>query len=50
MTRLRVWFQPSGGGNVVQEKDFKAEGSHLSVTVTAAAAARHHPRRMAPRR
>ena len=36
---LDVWFQPSGG-NVIQMKDFKAEGSHLSVTVTAATATR----------
>ncbi len=36
---LDVWFQPSGG-NVVQIKDFKAEGSHLSVTTAAATATR----------
>jgi hypothetical protein len=36
---LDVWFQPSGG-NVIQMKDFKADGSHLSVTVTAATATR----------
>jgi hypothetical protein len=36
---LDVWFQPSGG-NVSQMKDFKAEGNHLSVTTTAATAAR----------
>lgn len=36
---LDVWFQPSGG-NVIQIKDFKAEGSHLSVTVAAATATR----------
>ncbi len=36
---LEVWFQPSGG-NVAQVKDFKAEGTHLSVTVTAATATR----------
>lgn len=36
---LDVWFQPSGG-NVIQMKDFKAEGTHLSVTVTAATATR----------
>jgi len=34
---LDVWYQPSGG-NVIRMKDFKAEGSHLSVTVTAATA------------
>ncbi len=37
--KLDVWFQPSGG-NVVQVKDFKAEGSHLSVTTSAATATR----------
>src|SRR5580693_5444744 len=36
---LDVWFQPSGG-NVLQIKDFKAEGSHLSITTTAANATR----------
>jgi hypothetical protein len=36
---LDVWFQPSGG-NVIQIKSFKEEGSHLSVTVAAATAAR----------
>ncbi|HEY4087403.1 MAG TPA: DUF1080 domain-containing protein [Bryobacteraceae bacterium] len=36
---LDVWFQPSGG-NVAQVKDFKADGSHLSVTVAAATATR----------
>jgi hypothetical protein len=36
---LEVWFQPSGG-NVVQMKDFKADASHLSVTVSAATATR----------
>lgn len=37
---LDIWFQPSGG-NVLQEKEFKVEGSHLSVTIVAATAA--HP-------
>src|SRR6201999_3387230 len=36
---LDVWFQPSGG-NVVQEKDFKANGSPLSGTTAAATATR----------
>src|SRR5438046_511551 len=36
---LEVWFQLSGG-NVVQIRDFKAEGSHLSVTTAAATATR----------
>ena len=36
---LDVWFQPSGG-NVLQMKDFKAEGTHLSVTTAAATATR----------
>src|SRR5450432_2879951 len=36
---LDVWYQPSGG-NVLQMKDFKAEGSHLSLTVSAATATR----------
>jgi hypothetical protein len=36
---LDVWFQPSGG-NVIQIKNFKQEGSHLSVTVSAATATR----------
>ena len=36
---LDVWFQPSGG-NVIQIKNFKEEGSHLSVTVAAATATR----------
>lgn len=36
---LDVWFQPSGG-NVLRMKDFKATGSHLSVTVSAATATR----------
>jgi hypothetical protein len=36
---LDVWFQPSGG-NVIQMKDFKATGSHLSVTTAAATATR----------
>lgn len=36
---LNVWFQPSGG-NVIQIKNFKEEGSHLSVTVAAATATR----------
>jgi hypothetical protein len=34
---LDVWYQPSGG-NVLKMKDFKAEGSHLSLTVAAATA------------
>ena len=36
---LDVWYQPSGG-NVLQMKDFKADGSHLSITVTPATATR----------
>ena len=36
---LDVWYQPSGG-NVLQMKNFKADGSHLSITVTAATATR----------
>lgn len=36
---LDVWFQPSGG-NVSQKKNFKAEGTHLSVTVADATATR----------
>ncbi|MCC7153430.1 MAG: DUF1080 domain-containing protein [Bryobacterales bacterium] len=31
--KLEVWYQPAGG-NVYQVKDFKAEGSHLSLTVS----------------
>ncbi len=34
--RLEVWYQPAGG-NVYQVKAFKAEGSHLSITVSPAA-------------
>ena len=34
---LEIWYQPTGG-NVYQVKDFKAEGSHLTLTVSAAAA------------
>ena len=41
---LDVWFQPTGG-NVHQVKDFKANGSHMTLTVSAAnaknPAARH---------
>jgi hypothetical protein len=37
--KLDVWFQPSGG-NVIQMKDFKADGKHLSVTTSAATATR----------
>ena len=36
---LEVWFQPTGG-NVYQLKEFKAEGSHLSATVSPANANR----------
>src|SRR5689334_15061921 len=32
---LEVWFQPTGG-NVYQVKDFKAEGSHLVLTLSPA--------------
>jgi hypothetical protein len=32
---LEIWYQPAGG-NVVQVKDFKAEGTHLSITVSPA--------------
>ena len=32
---LEVWYQPTGG-NVYQVKEFKATGSHLSLTLTAA--------------
>ena len=32
---LEVWYQPTGG-HVYQVKDFKAEGSHLAVTVSPA--------------
>src|ERR1700730_3626171 len=38
--KLEVWFQPTGG-NVYQVKDFKADGSHLTLTLSAAAA--DHP-------
>ena len=31
--KLEVWFQPSGG-NVYQVKDFKVEGTHLSLTLS----------------
>jgi hypothetical protein len=37
---LEVWYQPTGG-NVYQVKDFKAQGTHLSVVVGAASA--DHP-------
>lgn len=37
---LDIWFQPTGG-HVYQVKDYKLEGSHLSMTV--APAANHHP-------
>jgi len=33
--KLEVWYQP-GGGNVYEVKDFKVNGSHLSVTVSPA--------------
>jgi len=33
---LEVWYQPTGG-NVYEVKDFKVEGSHLILTLTAAA-------------
>ncbi len=33
---LDVWYQPTGG-NVVQEKDFKADGAHISITISPAA-------------
>jgi hypothetical protein len=32
---LEVWYQPTGG-NVYQVKDFKVEGSHLTITVSPA--------------
>jgi hypothetical protein len=32
---LEVWYQPTGG-NVYQVKDFKAEGSHIVITVASA--------------
>jgi hypothetical protein len=34
---LEVWYQPTGG-NVYQVKDFKAEASHLTLTLSAATA------------
>ena len=37
-----VWYQPSGG-NVVQEKDFKVTGAHISVTITAANPTNNRP-------
>ncbi len=36
-TAVEVWFQPSGG-NVIQIKNFKADGTHLSMTTSAATA------------
>jgi hypothetical protein len=33
---LEVWYQPTGG-NVFEVKDFKVEGSHLTLTLSAAA-------------
>src|ERR1035438_3196221 len=36
---LEIWYQPTGG-NVIQLKDFKAEGSHLSLTIGATSAKR----------
>jgi hypothetical protein len=36
---LEVWYQPTGG-NVYQVKDFKIEGSHLVLNLSAAAAKR----------
>ncbi len=36
---LEVWYQPAGG-HFYQVKDFKAEGSHLTLTTTAATADR----------
>jgi hypothetical protein len=32
---LEVWYQPTGG-NVYQVKDFKADGAHLTLTISAA--------------
>jgi hypothetical protein len=37
--RFEVWYQPTGG-HVYEVKDFKAEGSHLTATVSPAAANR----------
>lgn len=37
--KLDVWYQPTGG-NVYQLKEFKANGAHLSATISAAAANR----------
>ena len=31
--KLDLWFQP-GGGNVYQVKDFKVEGSHLTINLS----------------
>src|ERR1700690_1689670 len=36
---LEVWYQPPGG-NVYQVKDFHVDGSHLTVTLSAATAGR----------
>ncbi len=36
---LEVWYQPTGG-HFYQVKDFKAEGSHLSITVSPASGSR----------
>lgn len=32
---FEIWYQPAGG-HVIQVKDFKAEGAHLTVTVSPA--------------
>ncbi|MCX6620463.1 MAG: DUF1080 domain-containing protein, partial [Acidobacteria bacterium] len=37
--QLEVWYQPTGG-NVYQLKDFKVEGTHLSLTLSKASANR----------
>jgi hypothetical protein len=37
--QLEVWYQPTGG-NVYQVKDFKAQGTHLSIVLDAASASR----------
>ena len=36
---VEVWYQPTGG-NVLQLKSFKIDGSHISITINAAAANR----------
>jgi hypothetical protein len=38
-TSLEIWYQPTGG-NVIQVKDFKADGSHLTFTASAASTTR----------